>query len=213
MRFCAPGRFLKASFIAISPARLPCRAKPIWFSEAGETSRSLDTSRVWAAEPKLGRIWVMSRSWAIAASTTRGSLAPRLLDQAWAVQSMYSLPWSSQTSEPRALTRLILSAGWATAVGARFVGDWITSFICLSLLFGAVFVVLQCLVLDARLHRAGSILAPGGGALERPISGRLIGTAYKSCHDRVSCRGLSGEGKNADQRGRYPPVAGVCHGG
>jgi len=50
-------RFLNASFIAISPARLPCKAKPIWLSDPGEISRSFATSFICAIEPKFGLMW------------------------------------------------------------------------------------------------------------------------------------------------------------
>ncbi len=52
-------------------------------------------------ESKLDLRWLSSRACAKAASTTSGTDAPMLFDQAMDVQSMYSLPLASQTSAPR----------------------------------------------------------------------------------------------------------------
>src|ERR1700679_204781 len=67
---------------------------------------------------KFGLACTISRNCAIAASITRGSLAPKLLDHACDVKSRYSRPWSSHTSEPRARTSVILFLSPST-------GSWI----------------------------------------------------------------------------------------
>jgi hypothetical protein len=105
-----PGLFLNASLIAISTAKLPCKQYPIRFRSPGEISRSFAVSTNSGTVLKLSLACVISRSCAIAASTTRGSPAPRLFDQACDVQSRYSRPLSSHTNEPLARTRVIFEA-------------------------------------------------------------------------------------------------------
>jgi len=92
-----------ASFIAISTARLPCRVNPIRFRSGGAAAVIALASSSSGTESKLDLRWLSSRACAKAASTTSGTEAPMLFDQAIEVQSMYSLPLASQTSAPEAL--------------------------------------------------------------------------------------------------------------
>src|SRR5216683_8327830 len=92
-----------ASFMAISTARLPWRVNPIRLRSPGaESVMALLRSRS-GMESKLDLRWLSWRACAKAASTTSGTEAPMLFDQAMEVQSTYSLPLESQTRAPDAL--------------------------------------------------------------------------------------------------------------